>query len=73
MFTLKGEIEKREQLIAENEQNKEVVAELEKALAEAKEKVLTDDRIRVLGVEIEQIKEIAYKVGELVRPSVEEA
>lgn len=73
MFTLKGEIEKREQLIAENEQNKEAVAELEKALAEAKEKVLTDDRIRVLGVEIEQIKEIAYKVGELVRPNVEEA
>ena len=71
MFNLIDEIKKREIIIAENDANKAAVAELEKQLAEAKAKVRDDEQIRVLGVEIEQIKSICYQLGVLEKPVVE--
>lgn len=71
MFNLLDELNARRKAIADNDENKRVVAELEAQLAEAKAKCRDDEGIRELEADCEKIEQYCYNLGLLERPVVE--
>lgn len=68
LFNLETELAARKRAIAENDLNKQIVADLEAQLAEAKANVRSDSEIADLEADIVQITEYCYRLGIIERP-----